>query len=130
MAFPGLFVLGGLALFGGARAVVHQQEVDRQRKQLRDQLRAQQSAADRQARANAQQLRDYYGRNLQSSSSIFDNIEGDLLYGLQANDAAYRSAFNSRSPNFGAFDFFSDFGSGVFKGAETYANLRKTFGSR
>lgn len=130
MAFPGLFILGGLALFGGARAVAHQQEVDRQRKQLREQLRAQQAQADRDARLNAARLKDYYGRNLQVSSSIFDNIEGDLNYGLQVNQANYRNALSSRSPNFGAFDFFGDFGSGIFKGAENYFNLRKTFGDR
>lgn len=130
MAFPGLFILGGLALFGGGRAVAHRQAVDNQRKSLRDQLRAQQAQADREARQTAARLKDYYGRNLQQGSSIFDNIEGDLNYGLQTNETNYRNSFNSRSPNFGAFDFFGDFGSGIFKGAETYYNLRKTFGDK
>lgn len=129
MAFPGLFILGGLALFGGARAVAHRQEVDRQRTQLREELRARQAQADREARLNARRLRDYYGRNLQATSSIFDNIEGDLNYGLQINEANYRSAY-SRAPNFGALDFFSDAGLGLFKGVESYFNLKKTFGSR
>lgn len=130
MPFPGLFIVGGLALLGGGRALARRQETERQRKMLRDQLRAQQAQADRQARADAVRLRDYYGRNLQTSSSIFDNIEGDLNYGIQANQNNYRNAFNARSPNFGAFDFFSDFGSGAFKAAESFFDSKKPLSNK